>query len=181
MKGERFDWGIVLSVFIGFIGVVILINPFSNSGAFLENLIYKCATLLASASWSLSLILIKRLPDPSPLRMTRNILLAASVEIVIVWLLIGHPTQIGFHLVPFVNAFFLGALTSGVVYFFYILLIRSSGVNFASFSNYIVPIVAGILGVVFLNERFTLMEVVGFIVIVVGLCIQSYHDLLKSS
>ncbi len=35
----------------------------------------------------------------------------------------------------------------------------------------------GVLGVLFLGEKFTSHEAVGFIIIVAGLCLQTAHDL----
>ena len=179
IKSEKYDWVNVASIIVGFMGVCILINPGADVSGFVAEIIPELAILLASACWAMSLMLIKKLPEQSPLLLTRNILFAATIEIIPVWLIIGHPAQIQLHMMPLLNAIALGVFTLGIVYVFYILLIRSAGVNFAAFSNYILPIVGGILGVVFLKEKFSLQEVIGFMIIVAGLLIQTCHDFIK--
>jgi drug/metabolite transporter (DMT)-like permease len=49
-------------------------------------------------------------------------------------------------------------------------------VNFAAFSNYLVPVVGAILGVVFLNEHFSAHEIVGFLIVIVGLLLQTFYN-----
>ncbi len=179
IKSEKFDWVNIASMIMGFAGVSVLIDPGSGSGSFFIKIFPELAILLASASWAMSLVIIKKMPKQSSFRMTRNILFAATLEIVPIWLIFGHPAQIGFHLIPFISAVTLGVFTSGIVYIFYVLLIRSAGVNFAAFSNYLVPIVGIILGIVFLNESFKTHEAIGFIIILLGLLIQTCRDLIK--
>ncbi len=176
VKSEKLHWAGITSILASFIGVYILIDPHSRAGGF-GAIIPELAILLASASWAFSLVLIKKLPQQCPFKLTRNILCAATIEIVPIWLIFGHPSQMQFSMVPLLSAIALGIFASGVVYVFYVLLIRVSGVNFAAFSNYLVPIVAGIIGIAFLHEKVALHEVIGFLIIVVGLSIQTIHDL----
>ena len=178
IKEEHLDWVGVTSILAGFIGVVILVHPSPGGGIF-KQILPELAILLASASWALSLVFIKKMPHESPFRLTRNILIAATIEIIPIWLIFGHPAEIRFHGIPFLNAVLLGVFTSGIVYVFYVLLIRTAGVNFAAFSNYLVPIVGGAIGIIFLKERFGLFEIIGFIVIICALLIQTFHDLIK--
>jgi drug/metabolite transporter (DMT)-like permease len=176
IKTERFHWLKALSILAGFIGVYILMNPGASSAGLLSDLGPELSILLASMSWALSLVFIKKLPQTSPFVLTRNILWAASIQIIPIWILFGHPSQIHFAITPFLDVLFLGVFTSGVVYIFYVLLIRSSGVNFAAFSNYLVPVVGAILGVVFLNEHFSAHEIVGFLIVIVGLLLQTFYN-----
>ncbi|MCH9612085.1 MAG: hypothetical protein S4CHLAM102_05680 [Chlamydiia bacterium] len=174
VQSERYHWSGILSIVVGFVGVFILLHPTDGGGSIVKAIVPELSILLASASWALSLVLIKKCPHDAPIRLTRNILFAAAIEIVFVWLVFGHPSQIGFSTGPFISALLLGALGSGVVYIFFVLLIKYAGVNFAAFSNYLVPVVGVIIGVVFLRERFDLLEIVGIAVIVSGLLIETF-------
>ena len=176
IKSERYSWLSTLSILVSFIGVVVLINPFTGVDGLANDWGPALLIVLASASWALSLVFIKRCPSHAPFKLTRNILIAAVLELFIVWLLFGHPTQFHITTIPLIAAFVLGFFASGVVYIFYVLLIRSSGVNFAAFSNYLVPIVAGVIAIIWLHERFDWMEVLGFMIIIVGLIIQTFRD-----
>ena len=179
IKNAKLNTVDILSIVVGFIGIVILINPQAGTGWF-DEILPEFAILLAAASWALSLVLIKKLPNVSPVKLTRNILFAATIEIIPIWLIIGNPLDTHIVLLPLLAAIFLGVFTLGVVYIFYMLLIRSSGVNFASFSNYITPVAGIILGVTFLHETFNIHEVIGFIVIALALLLQTCRDLIKN-
>ena len=176
IKSEKFHWVNIVSILAGFIGVVVLANPGAAAGNLVKEIIPELVILLASASWALSLVFIKKLPESSPFILTRNILFAGVIQIIPIWLIFGHPMQIHFEMIPTINALLLGVFASGIVYVFYVLLIRMAGVNFAAFSNYLVPIVAGVLGVAFLGEHFTKTEVIGFAIIMAGLALQTAHD-----
>jgi len=175
IKNEKFRWVYLVSIIAGFVGVCILINP-GMQGYSMQGLLPEVAILVASASWALSLVFIKRLPSINPFILTRNILIAASIEIIPIWLVFGEPIQLHFALIPLVNAILLGVLSSGLVYIFYVLLIRLSGVNFAAFSNYLVPIVGGFIGIVFLKEKVTTQEIIGFIIIVFALLFLTFYE-----
>lgn len=173
VHSERYSWVGFASIVIGFLGVYILLHPESAEGGFWKALIPELSILLASASWALSLILIKKMPHEAPIKLTRNILFAAAIEIVLIWVFFGHPLQIGYETKPFISALLLGSLGSGIVYIFFVLLIKNAGINFAAFSNYIVPIVGCLIGAIFLGERFTSLEFLGIAIIVCGLLIQT--------
>ena len=163
------------SIAVGFVGVSILVDP-SAGTSWLDQMLPELAILVASASWALSLVFIKRLPEVPAIPLTRNILLAATIEILPIWLLIGHPADLHWSMLPFIFAVLLGTFTSGVVYIFYVLLIRSSGVNFTAFSYYLVPVFGILLGVAFLGEKLMIHEMVGGLVIILALLIQSSRD-----
>ncbi len=176
ISSEKYNAIDIGSILIGFIGVSIIINP-SSSHNWEQGILPELAILLASASWALSLVLIKKLPKAEPVKLTRNILIAASIEIIPIWLWLGQPTHFHIVFVPFLYALMLGIFTSGIVYIFYVLLIRLSGVNFAAFSNYLVPIVGIILGIIFLNEKLTFNEIIGCIIVAIALLIQTGRDI----
>lgn len=175
LKNEHYHWKDTFSVLLAFIGVFILVNP-GWTNTWFKTVIPESAILLASMSWALSLILLKRLPHTSPFKMTRNILIAASIEIIIFWLIFGSPESLSFKPIPFLAATILGIGSSGFVYVSYILLIRLAGVNFASFSNYLVPVVGVILGSFFLQEQLTLHEGIGIALIIASLI---FHSLVE--
>ncbi|AHE68351.1 DMT family transporter [Legionella oakridgensis] len=177
IKEERFSLFNIISILIGFIGVYVLIHPGGNGAGFFSKIIPELAILTASASWALSLVLIKKLPEMSPFILTRNILLAATIEIGLIWILFGDPMNFEIKTIPLMYGILLGVLNSGIVYIFYVLLIRAAGVNFAAFSNYLVPVVGGILGIAFLHETYETYELIGFLIIMIGLLMNTVRDL----
>ncbi|MGT3153833.1 DMT family transporter [Legionella pneumophila] len=177
IKNEFFNSMNIVSILLGFAGVFILIHP-TGGGSLLAEIVPELSVLLASASWALSLVLIKRLPEQSPLILTRNILFAASIEIGLIWLVWGDPSQFQLKTSALISGISLGIFNSGIVYIFYVLLIRAAGVNFAAFSNYLVPIVGVSLGIIFLHESYKTYELIGFLIIMTGLFIHTIHDIV---
>ncbi|MCP4476328.1 MAG: EamA family transporter [Gammaproteobacteria bacterium] len=178
LKDEKITIKKSLSIIIGFIGVYILIKP-PHLASLFRTLLPELFILMASASWALSLVLIKKQPLINPLKLTRNIFVAGAIEIIILWLIIGHPTQFHPSRLSLFSTLLIGIFASGIVYIFYVLLIRYSGVAFAAFSNYIVPIVGIAMGIFFLNEPFFWHQAIGLIVIIAALAIQSLPPLRK--
>lgn len=180
IKSEKLHWLSFVSVMLGFIGVCILLNPPLDSSVF-QYLLPEFAILLASASWAIAMVLIKKVPPYCPFKLTRNILFAASIQIFPIWLLFGGVQNFTFSWTACIGIFFLGASNSGLVYVLYVFLIRLAGVTFAAFSSYLVPIVGIFVGTLFLNESLYLHQFIGCIVILLGLVLQSIYQKLSRS
>lgn len=169
VRGERLRLGNALGVALGFLGVVVLIGPEALLGI-LDNVLGELAVLAGALSFAISLLLIKRLPADLPVMVkARNILLCASLQIVPLTLVLErgaslHPT---WQAVLAVLA--LGMLCAGVVYVLFVALIDRAGPTFASFSNFLVPLVGVLLGVLFLGERLETSDLIALALIIAGL------------
>jgi len=169
VKGERLRLGNALGVGCGFLGVVVLIGPGALRGI-LDSVLGELAVLGGALSFAISLTLIKRLPSEIPVVVkARNILLCGSVQIVPLTLLLDrgaslHPTW------PAALAVLaLGTLCAGVVYVLFVALIDRAGSTFASFSNFLVPLVGVLLGVLFLGEQLKATDLIALALIIAGL------------
>lgn len=178
LDNEKLAWHKILSVVVGFIGVAFIIHPSSFSTLWKE-IGPELLVLLAAASWGFGLALLKKFPPVHPIRLCRNFLFFATLELALIWILFGHPTQTHFSPLSFWSLVFLGSVNAGIVYIFYTLLTRIGGVAFASFSNYIVPIVGLGLGALFLHETITIYAIIGLVIVFLGLGIHSYYDRAK--
>jgi drug/metabolite transporter (DMT)-like permease len=169
VKGERLRLGNALGVALGFAGVVVLIGPGALAGI-LGSILGELAVLAGALSFAISLLLIKRLPADIPVMVkARNILLCASLQIVPLTLVLErgatlHPT---WQAVLAVLA--LGTLCAGAVYVLFVALIDRAGPTFASFSNFLVPVVGVLLGVLFLGERLEASDLIALALIILGL------------
>jgi drug/metabolite transporter (DMT)-like permease len=169
VKGERLRLGNALGVACGLLGVVVLIGPGALRGI-LGSVLGGLAVLGGALSFAISLILIKRLPAGIPVMVkARNILLCASLQIVPLTLVMDqdaslHPTW------PAMLAIVaLGTLCAGVVYVLFVALIDRAGPTFASFSNFLVPVVGVVLGVLFLGEQLKASDLIALALIILGL------------
>ncbi|MGE7761183.1 EamA family transporter [Peribacillus sp. NPDC097895] len=64
---------------------------------------------------------------------------------------------------------FLGIFHAGIVYMLYTLLIQEEGALFASFSNYISPVIGVILGYIILKDPLFLQHKIGILIILLAL------------
>ncbi|WKE65364.1 EamA family transporter [Gallaecimonas kandeliae] len=152
VKGARITAMGLLSVAVGFAGLLVLFAPELGQGV---NASFwgAMAIIGASACFALALLLLKRLDSEEPLIVARNVLLAASNQLVLLALLTApldsfQPTG------PALGAVaYLGVMCAGVVYLLYMILIQKAGPVFASLSNYLVPLVGVILAATLNQEQ----------------------------
>jgi drug/metabolite transporter (DMT)-like permease len=150
---ERLRLGSLLSVIIGFIGILVLIGP-TLVFDLTNSLMGELAVLCAAFSFSISLILIQRLPNLSPIATSRNILIAASIFLVPAALIIDRPWSTDISAISILSLLILGVFCGGIVYVMYVALVSRAGATFTSLNNYLVPIVGAVIGIVFLGETF---------------------------
>ncbi|WP_083711264.1 DMT family transporter [Domibacillus epiphyticus] len=164
---EQLTIGSLLSVVIGFIGIWILISP--TTAGLQNNLWGEFAVLGAALSFSISLILINKLPDISPIATSRNILIGASIYLVPASLIIDQPWTIQTTPLSLLSLFILGSMCGGVVYVMYVMLIMRAGATFTSLNNYLVPVIGTMIGVGFLGEKFTWSAIAALVLIIMAM------------
>lgn len=164
----------LLSVGIGFLGIIILINPlaFSLSQTTFTG---QLALLVASISFSFSLHLLKGLPSSlSPLLAVRNILSIASFPMLFLSLIVDQPWTVVWNVTNFSCLFILGFFCAGIVYFMYMVLIRRTDPTFASLTNYLIPPIGVFLGVLLRNESLYTHHFVALGIILTALILTRY-------
>ncbi|MGL5031453.1 MAG: DMT family transporter [Aeromonas sp.] len=153
IAGERITKGGLISVLIGFIGVLILFWP-KLAGGMNAGLLGAMAILCGASCFAIGLLMIKRFAKDHPVVVARNILVCSAAQLLLVTPLLIDPSQLT---MPSSNALsaiaVLGVLCTGLVYFLYMALIQTAGPTFASFSNYLVPLFGVVLGALFLGEQ----------------------------
>lgn len=152
IKGSRISgWGL-LSVLVGFAGLLVLFAPQLGEGVN-AGLLGSLAIIAAAACFALALLLLKRLDSEEPLIVARNVLIAASSQLLMVALFAAPLGSFTPTAEAFGSVLYLGVMCAGVVYFLYMVLIRHAGPVFASLSNYLVPLVGVILAATLNHEQ----------------------------
>jgi drug/metabolite transporter (DMT)-like permease len=77
---------------------------------------------------------------------------------------------------PFAAIFALGALGTGVAFVAMGRLVSRVGSSRASFATYLIPVVALVLGAVFLDERVRALSVVGIVLVIAGAVLASRRE-----
>ncbi|MFG0834245.1 DMT family transporter [Aeromonas bivalvium] len=153
ISGEKITKSGLLSVVIGFVGVLVLFWP-ELAGGMNAGLLGAMAILFGASCFAIGLLMIKRFAKDHPVVVARNILISSAIQ-----LLIAAPFLIDFDRLTLPGQRAIGAVVmlgifcTGLVYFLYMALIQKAGPTFASFSNYLVPLFGVVLGALFLGEQ----------------------------
>jgi drug/metabolite transporter (DMT)-like permease len=168
-KQEFWSLKKLASVLLGFVGVVVLVAPGIHPEH--SRAVGELAILGGAISFALSIILLKKLPSASAVVSVRNILLAAAIPMIILSLILDKPWMIHFTL-PSVSALLiLGSFSAGLVYLMYMILIHRAGPTFASLTNYLVPLVGIVVGIVFMSDVLQLQQAVALVIILAALLV----------
>ncbi|EON71262.1 DMT family transporter [Lysinibacillus sphaericus] len=177
-KARRIE---VLSIFLGFLGIIVLSWPDQTALNISGNILGNVLLLLAAISFALSLILMEKLQGGSPVVHMRNVLWIATLLLLPLSFIFEQPLQVNINKTQIVSIAILGVFHSGIVYLLYNLLIKVEGALFASFSNYIVPVVGVLLGYFILNETLSMRHSVGICIILFALLFSNERIVKKTN
>ena len=138
----------LLSIIVGFIGLIILFYPSLVSQEQIVNLWGISAILVATVSFALALLLLSKYTYENPVIVSRNILISSSIQLLILTMVFAPYNNITVSSSAVFSVIYLGIACAGIVYYLYALLIKEAGAVFASFTNYLVPIFGVIFGIV---------------------------------
>lgn len=162
-----------LGFFIGFIGVCVLFLPNNLSWALVDNWQAQALIVLAAFGYAATSVLGKRAPErPASIGAALMLIGGAFSALLGAFLLAGSEIPSTIPPAKIIGA--LAALTIGATFFgnlLYLRLLQISGPSLIAKINYIVPIVAIISGMVFLNEGLKSRYLLALIIILAGLYI----------
>ena len=177
IPAQRVDRRTLMAVLTGFVGVVVILQPWEAQGR--PDLWGFGMTLLAGASYGLGWTYVRRFLHPGDvggLGLPAGQLLMASAEMLVLtlvwwWWHRGDPSTglpAPWSLAPGVSAagpltavLALGIVGTGLAFAVQFDIVREVGATIGATVTYVIPVVAVVLGVVFLHERLTASEVVG--------------------
>lgn len=157
---------------LGFVGVVILAAPW-HDGALSSSLLGIGAALLASACYAASYVYARRFlssGELSPLVLCSGQMIAGAVLLATVAPAVARePIVLTTSVVT--SVIILGVLGTGFAYVLNYQLIADEGATAASTVTYLLPLVAGVLGLMILSERVSWSLVVGGLVVLLGVAV----------
>lgn len=186
LPSERLTARKVIAVGLGFVGVVVIAEPWNLTGR--PDPFGFLLVVLAASSYGLGWTYNRRTlagTDLGGLAQPTALLLAGTVIIlpvaVLWWLLspadraapwsLGEPTGVGdaYPLWLSVGAIIvLGVVGTGLAYVFQYDVVRAAGTVVGSTVTYLIPVVSVILGVLVLGERLGAAQLLGFAVVLVA-------------
>ena len=161
--GEKVTLKQIFGLVLGFIGVVILVNPESSSTSIISALF----CLIGAACYSFSTVFIQKYSEKTDKMVLIGWSIIFSCFIMIPITLLNLPPQI-----PSANALlsatWLGSISTGLAFFGYVYLIEKIGAVKTSTVAYFLPVFGIIWGAVFLNELITGGIILGCATILIG-------------
>ena len=176
LPNEKLNWSKATGFILGFIGVVILMNPrhLVNASFQGHELWGEFAIILACLCYGIHSVTAKRLGFDKPFQQTSGILLAAAI-FALLFAIFQNPH--GLEPLTFNSALaiiglglFPTAISMVIVYY----LMERIGPSAVSFTNYLVPIFALLLGAVAFNETLSWNIVLALLCILAGIAVTSY-------
>lgn len=165
----------IFGVIIGFIGCVLLVL-FGDGENTTENYYYAILVVIASIFYGINVNLIKKyLSDLKPLTISTGNFVVMFLPALLVLYISGFfdivheekvQTSLGFIVI-------LGIVGTGFSNILFFKLIQLSSPVFASSVTYIIPVVAIMLGYLFMNETLSIVQALGALVVLVGVYFSS--------
>jgi drug/metabolite transporter (DMT)-like permease len=161
----------LIGIFIGFIGVLVVLGAWRGVG---ENPWWAIGLLLAAViGYGFSFPFTRRYVMPLGLKSEAIVstqLILATITLAPFYL-IGGATDNDFSLAPVLSMIGLGVFGSGFAYLWNFRVMELAGSAIASSVTYLTPVVAVVMGILFLGEKITWNEPVGALVVLFGAAI----------
>ena len=160
---EKISFKQIFGLILGFIGVIILVNPDSSS----TSIISAFLCLIGATCYSFSTVFIQKHSQQTDKLVLIGWSIIFSAFIMIPITLLNLPSKM-----PSINAFtaavWLGSVSTGLAFFGYVYLIEKIGAVKTSTVAYFLPIFGIIWGSIFLNEVITPGILLGCGTILIG-------------
>jgi drug/metabolite transporter (DMT)-like permease len=165
---EHLSWTVVLGVFLGFLGVAVLMLPDLRHGL-QANLLGQLAVVASSLSYAGATVFARnRLRGQAPLTSTMGQMTMGALFTLPLSLLVDRPFALSPSFGAIAAWLALTILGTVVAYVIYYALIERTSATFVSTVTYIIPIVGLILGALVLHEPVTINLLVSMVLIIVG-------------
>jgi drug/metabolite transporter (DMT)-like permease len=168
-RDERMTPNRLIGVLIGFTGVAVMIGP-SLIGTLGSNVLAQAAILMAALSYGFAGIFGRRFQSIPPIMTATGQLTGSTVLMLPVALFMNTSTEVAQPGLPTILAIlFLAFFSTAFAYILYFRLLASAGATNLSLVTFLVPVGAILLGGLFLAETLTGNQIVGMLLIAVGL------------
>jgi drug/metabolite transporter (DMT)-like permease len=154
VAGERLSPIRLAGFVLGFIGIVVLVGP----DALLELevggtvLLSELAVLGGAVCYAINTIVARRRPDSDPLVAGAGVMILASAIMVPLALAGGAPAIAAIPATAALAVAVLGVVSTALATVVYFKLVTAAGPTFLSLVNYLIPLWAVVVGMIFLGE-----------------------------
>jgi drug/metabolite transporter (DMT)-like permease len=171
VSGERLTPKRAVGVLLGFFGVLVLMGAQILDGIGGDSLLPQFACVLATLSYAVNSVYVKRIPKINGLVAGVGTLIAGSFIMGPVALVVDQPWTLEVSLTSWMATVALGGVATGLATWIFFYVINDCGPNFLSIINYIIPAISFAAGVVLLSEPASLAQLSGLMLICLGIAI----------
>ena len=183
VSGEAITANKLIGFVVGFVGVVILMLPQINADTQYQwlHLLAMLSILCGAISYAINSVIAHQLPNISLTLLSSGVLIAASVLIlpISIWSSYGWIPDVSSS--ALLALLILGLFPSGIATIVYFSLIRRAGAAFMSQTNYLIPLWAVFIGVVFGHEYISLNAMIALAVILSGIALAQRKSHIDNS
>ena len=172
VPGERLNRYKLLGFVMGISGVLFVLYPAIQSSQ--NSAIGIFIVLMASLSYGLNSVLVRRLPSFDPIVAGAGTLIISSLLIVPVWLIRELPWQRAYQEDAFWSLLWLGLGPTGFAMLLYFLIIGRAGPTFLANINYVIPVLAYFAGALLLGEIIDMTSIAALALILIGVAVTRY-------
>jgi len=164
----------LIGLILGFIGVVILVNPESSSTSFLSAVL----CLMGAACYSFSTVFIQKNSAKTNKLVLIGWSIIFSALIMVPVTMLNLPPQMP-STDAFLSVLWLGGISTGLAFLGYVRLIEKIGAVKTSTVAYFLPVFGIIWGNIFLDEIITITVIVGCAAILFGVFLATSNKIKK--
>lgn len=167
---EKLRWGKIIGIMMGFCGVGVLIGPALFGGGTQQSLLGEIACLTAALSYGFGGVYGRQFKGLPPLKLATGQLTASTALVLPFSLLVDHPWGLAMPSVTIWGAFAgIAFLSTALAFILYFRLLATAGATNLSLVTFLLPIMALLLGSVFLGETIRWYAIAGLALIGTGL------------
>ena len=157
---------------LGITGVAIVLYPAATGGS--NAVVGILIVLMASLSYGLNSILVRRLPSFEPVVAGAGTLIVSSVVMTPIWLIEGIPWQQSVSAGAWWSLLWLGIVQTGLAMIVYFAIIGRAGPTFLANINYVIPVLAYFAGALLLGEVIEVTGIAALVLIIGGVAVTRY-------
>lgn len=172
-RDEKLSMPKLIGFGFGFAGVALLFGSsgFANIKTEGSGMV---AIFIASIAYAFSMIYVRKIKGVSSINIATGFLVMAALVTVPLSLVFDPPWAHDITLEAAIAVLFLGIMSSGLASILLVFLVKRAGATFSSYSNYLTPLVAVLLGVSFLGETMNQNTWLALVLILGGVAIANF-------
>jgi drug/metabolite transporter (DMT)-like permease len=167
-QDEKLSVNKVAGIVFGFAGTMVLVGPDAFAGG---SLVWgELAVIGASCVYAFAAVYSRRFKGLPPLQAATGQITGGALILLPLSLAVDHPWTLAMPSLPmWASLLTIALLNTAAAYWVYYKMLATTGVTYISLVTFLIPPVALLLGVLFLNEIITLHALMGMAIIALGL------------